>query len=119
MKSKLNASDVYEILDLRSSGLTYKEISERYDVSSTAILAVCKGRTWKNLTTGFVNVLMRCKGSRSHLSRMTEADVIAIRHLSSKGVMHKDLAKLFNLSTSGIGRIVNGNRWQHLTPGDR
>ena len=46
---KLTELDIPVILELRRSGLTYKEIAARFTVHDITIRAVCLGLTWKHL----------------------------------------------------------------------
>lgn len=46
-KSKIKNENVREILDLRKSGLTYREIGAKFGVSWSTIFNLVKGRSWK------------------------------------------------------------------------
>lgn len=52
-------------------------------------------------------------GERQHLSRLTEADVIAIRESSDPG---SKLAERFKVSRSALYSARNGETWKHVTP---
>jgi hypothetical protein len=59
---------------------------------------------------GFCN-----KGTRNHLAKLTEADVIRIRELYAQGAhTHKMLADQFGVATTAIIGIVKGEYWKHL-----
>lgn len=47
--SKVSATDVYKIRELRESGLTIKEIAEIYNMSISAIYGIISGKTWSHL----------------------------------------------------------------------
>lgn len=49
-RAKLTESDVIDILAMRSEGLSYADISDRYDaVSKSTISAICLGKTWNHV----------------------------------------------------------------------
>lgn len=52
------------------------------------------------------------KGMAHPLSKLTEADVIAIR--SAKGISQRELAKHHGVSYQQVSKIVLGKRWAHL-----
>lgn len=47
-------------------------------------------------------------------SKLTKEDVIKIRQLISEGMMQKDVAKLYNMSTSGIYSIYHKITWKDV-----
>lgn len=50
-RSKLSESSVLESLRLRERGHSYRQIAEHFRVSPSCIHALCRGRTWKWLTS--------------------------------------------------------------------
>ncbi|MGC0365002.1 hypothetical protein ABH922_002986 [Rhodococcus sp. 27YEA15] len=46
--------------------------------------------------------------------KLTEREVLSIRALAAGGCTYADLAKLFHVSRSTIGRIVTRKTWKHL-----
>ncbi len=46
---KLTSAHVIEIRQLRESGLTYRQIAKRFDVSDYAIYAIVRGKTWRHI----------------------------------------------------------------------
>jgi hypothetical protein len=54
------------------------------------------------------------KGEKRWNAKITERDVIAIRHLASSGEMQKDIAVKFGLSASTIANIVRRHKWRHV-----
>lgn len=52
-------------------------------------------------------------GEKNARSKLTEQDVIEIRHLSTQGVRHDEIAQKFNVKANTISRIANGKRWKH------
>lgn len=54
------------------------------------------------------------KGENSHLSKLKEQDVLAIRALHKEGYILHALAKIYNIQHSTIGYIVNRVTWKHI-----
>lgn len=49
-QSKLLNSDVKEIVLLRNKGIAYKEIANKYNVSTHCIVSIMQGSNWSHLT---------------------------------------------------------------------
>ena len=62
------------------------------------------------------------KGIGHYAAKLTEDQAMNIRKRASKGEFHSDLAKEFNMTQTGILRLVQGKSWKHLpilsTPSD-
>jgi hypothetical protein len=54
------------------------------------------------------------QGEKNVLSKLKNEDVIEIRKLLEKGLLIKDVAKMFNIDRSTISRIKSGHRWKHV-----
>lgn len=59
-----------------------------------------------------------CKGEANGKAKLTEADVIQIRTLYSKGISRGECYKLFQnkIGESGFGRVWLGQTWTHIMP---
>jgi hypothetical protein len=55
------------------------------------------------------------RGERHGMSRLKWADVAAIRWLHSGGCSHGELAKVYGVSRSHIGKICIGRAWHHAS----
>jgi hypothetical protein len=53
-------------------------------------------------------------GEKSHLSKLTEAQVLEIRAMDAQGVRRHDLALLFGVQYVTIYDIVKRRHWRHL-----
>lgn len=60
-----------------------------------------------------VNRNRQAKGEQAG-SKLTKNNVINIRKLASKGLMYKDIAKIYNVDNSTISVIVNYKSWKHI-----
>lgn len=47
--AKLTEGDVREIIELRQSGMTYKEIAALFNVDTTTPYKICHKKRWKHL----------------------------------------------------------------------
>ena len=59
----------------------------------------------------------RCRnprGSTSHLAKLTEENVIAIRSRYANGERLADLGRAFRVTPEGIGNVVHRRTWRHL-----
>ena len=55
------------------------------------------------------------RGSEKFSSKLTEEDVISIRKIyENKEHSHSKLAKIYRVSRSNIGSILNRNTWKHI-----
>ena len=53
-------------------------------------------------------------GERHSLSKLTEAQALAIKRLAKRGTKSKELSMLYKISLAQIRRIISGERWKHL-----
>lgn len=54
------------------------------------------------------------QGSKSRLSKLTEADVLEIRRLASIGVLHRLIADQFGVNRTNIVAITKRKSWRHI-----
>lgn len=55
------------------------------------------------------------QGERSNLAKLNEAKILQIRKRYAKGgIFHRELAKEFGVSQSGIQHIINRETWRHV-----
>lgn len=54
------------------------------------------------------------KGTKHHLTKLTDSDVYKIRELCKNGESQKSVAKIYNLDGSAISNIVRRRNWAHL-----
>ena len=56
----------------------------------------------------------QAKGSASAVSKLTEEDVLAIRHAVSQGMKQREAAEAFGVSRGAISNIVYRKTWAHI-----
>lgn len=57
------------------------------------------------------------RGEKNNASKLTESDVLTIRHLRAGGLTYLKIAQRMNVSLQTIGRIVKGDTWGWLDEG--
>ena len=57
---------------------------------------------------------MAARGSAHHRTRLTEADVLAIRRRRMDGETERSIAATYGLSASAMHEIVTGESWRHV-----
>lgn len=55
------------------------------------------------------------RGEKNTQSKLTTADVLAIRDARCRGVPLKQLAARYSVAESAISRVANGKRWAHVS----
>lgn len=54
------------------------------------------------------------RGVRHGHARLSEDDVRRMRAMSAGGVSYRELARLFNVTTSNVGMVVKRRTWRHV-----
>lgn len=65
----------------------------------------------ENMQHSYKNNRNKIEGEGHHLAKLKEDDVIFIRKSNLKKSV---LAKMFNITRSTLGSVVNGKTWKHL-----
>ena len=66
-------------------------------------------------TAGRRQSMSPARGSRHGLSKLTEADVVAIWGYRKSELSHREIGKMFGVSGTNITVILNRKMWQHVT----
>jgi hypothetical protein len=53
-------------------------------------------------------------GERTGSSKLKDFDIPEIKRLVASGMKKKDVAKKYNVGTTTINKVVNGNNWTHI-----
>lgn len=54
------------------------------------------------------------KGEAHHKAKLTENDVLDIRRLGEKGLLHREIARKFNITRPVVSYILRGYNWKHV-----
>lgn len=68
----------------------------------------------ENMRHGYENGFFP-RGEQRPFSKLTEDDVRQIRALHKQGIMQKDIAPQFNVNKQTICKIVNRQKWKHIS----
>ena len=71
--------------------------------------AVAKGRQ----ASGEKLSLLK-RGDKSHLAKLTTAEVVEIRSMKLNGLKTKELSERFNISRDNIRRIIRRDTWRYI-----
>lgn len=52
------------------------------------------------------------RGENHYLSKLTEEQVIEIYKMRKKGMLHKDIANVYNITRANVTTILNGRAWK-------
>jgi DNA-binding XRE family transcriptional regulator len=107
--SKLTREEANQIR--QRSDESREELADEYGVSPSAITRVWNGSAWGYDT----HVGPTGRGEDCYASKLTEDDVRKIRRLNEQGeYSQSDLAEVFEVSQTNIGRIVRRETWKHV-----
>jgi hypothetical protein len=54
------------------------------------------------------------RGSKIGTAKLTEGQIVEIKHLLSKGVRCAELGRQFNVTAGAISKIKFGKNWSHI-----
>lgn len=87
-----------------ATGIPYGTIAGRYE----------RGDRGKRLVRSIGEDYLRVRGSRQHLSKLTENDVISIKRLLQLGEKQKEIARKYGISPATVNSIAKGRTWKHV-----
>jgi len=88
---------------------------EGLSIDTCALEKVLKGDTYKEVEGTLANKAGARKGEKSHLAKLTEKDILAIRQKYKTGnYTTRTLGNIYNISQSNISYIINGRIWTHI-----
>jgi DNA-binding transcriptional regulator YiaG len=96
---KLKEEDVRAIIQL-SSTHTYKQIAEKFNISTSSVGEIMRGASWKKVTGGLHR--------RKKMGKLTPEDVVEIKRLRALRVKQKEVAARFKVTREMIRLIEIG-----------
>jgi hypothetical protein len=112
--SKLAERDILAIRQAGAAGIAQASIASRFNTTRSNVSAILRGKTWKHLPPPNYIHADRPRGSSHHSSKLTEADVLAIRELSTAGFARNQLASLYGVTPESISAILRRKTWRHI-----
>jgi len=112
-KGDLSAENLTSIRRDKEQGLNKKDIQIKYSLSQGVVDGVYGGRTYAAITG--IPRATKPKGELVHFAKLTKEEVIKIKQiLVTGGILHKDIANQFNVSSVTISDIKCGRSWKHV-----
>jgi len=93
--SKLTEEDITEIYELRKTGMIYKVIGEKFNVTRRTIERLCVGKTYNQVDT------------RVNLELIKQERNEKLKQLRKEGKTYAEISSLVGLSQSCICNIIN------------
>jgi len=131
--AKLRENDVLTIRASHESGESVISLANTYHVSPSSITRIVTGKTWihvegtthkpgdyrfRGIRYGKENYFGQHpehnRGENHANAKLSEKDVIDIRHRIALGEPHKSIASDYGISKSTIGHIATRNTWKHI-----
>jgi predicted XRE-type DNA-binding protein len=110
LTAKLKKEDIVKIRELfAQNSFTQRELAVIYNVSASNISIIVQGMTWKDEGGPITNL---GTNTIKYTAKITKEDATKIRILYKEGSTYKELAKIYNLSESGIHDIVKRVTWK-------
>lgn len=108
--AKLNDAQVKEIKIRFNKGESSYKLSLEFGISSSVILRICRGETWKHIE-GPITKHHKQEAQNHKAAKLTNAVVVDLRVRYANGESTKILAEELGISTSTVKRICNGTAW--------
>lgn len=103
------------IVDYEGKLITLIELSEITGISYSCLNARYeRGERDKRLIRSVNEDKNIPKGSKQHLSKLTEETVRRIKELLKTDILQKEIAKKYNVSPSTINSIAKNRTWKHV-----
>lgn len=115
--AKLTEAQIAEIDRLRRTGESCTTIAARFGVVPQQIARIIRRAEWAHIPADPIASKMPpalLRGHFHHASKLTEADVTAIRKRVRAGEMKAHLAREFGVTPTLIGNIIKRRCWKHI-----
>lgn len=110
--SKINKRDLPKLREDIKNGMSYEDISEKYQISTTLISMIKNGKRYGE-TIDVVEDKSR-KGSANAQSKLVDDDVKEIFELLKQKKPQTQIAKLYGVDKSLISSIARRKSWTHI-----
>jgi len=115
-KRKLNREQVFEILNMLKSGRSVRQICNMFKISNYTVYSIKRGEAYKDFILEYIseNKKMFAENNKS-CYKLTEQDVLMIKKYLNDGTYkQKDIAEIFNVSSTSISLIKSGKTWGYI-----
>ena len=90
-------------------GIRQDVIAEKYNLSPSVITQLKKKYNF------LIDNRVSTKGSNNNFSKLTEQEVIEIKHLLKDKIKQQLIANKYNVKLRTIKAIASGQNWNHIT----
>lgn len=105
-RTKLVEKDILEIIDLRKSGISVKEIAKTFKMTNAAVSMITSGDRWRHLKTDRIEIIRKPRISCDKKKLIVE--------LSATGIMQKDIAEITGVNKTTVSRILGRENDQKI-----
>jgi uncharacterized protein (DUF433 family) len=114
-QTKLTATDVLAILERVAAGQPQLDLAVEYQIGTSAISGIVRGRSWRSLTGGVRRSAPPRPGGLNGQGKLSPVSVQAILDQVAAGDSQRTIAARYGISRSVVSDIVCGRSWQRLT----
>lgn len=111
-RAKLTASQVVELRHLVAQGIPYVALAQAYGINPAAVGLIAHGRTWAHIPGALATIPYRGENNKAH--KLTEREVIDIRHQYALGASLASLARKYSVSAPTVKYVVTRKTWKHI-----
>lgn len=117
-RAKLTDKDVTDIRRIyKDGGISASQLAKRFDVTPSNIQRIVTGGTWAHLPV-FGNPETFTKpsvlGDANPSAKLTEEKVKQIRQMRGQGLLYREIAAKFDVTSGTIQAIIAGTNWAHV-----
>jgi DNA invertase Pin-like site-specific DNA recombinase len=99
-----------QVIEIRAAVGTHKQIARQYGVAASTVGEIRLGLKWKHVP-GPLPAPVFNRGQRHPASKLTEADIVAIRAAVGS---QREIAKRYGVHQGTISEILLGRIWKHV-----
>jgi uncharacterized protein YerC len=111
----LSSEQVQRIVALRTSGMTYKEISEAVGATAGNVYKICSGGSWASVTGRKQRKPVGIKGESNVHAKITNAQALEIVRLHREGKTTREIMSIVGSSLQTTQKVFRGESWSSVT----
>lgn len=108
--ARLDETQVRQIREMAEQRIAHFDIAQEFQVSVSLIEKIVARKVWAQVSPE------QPRTRRHSHAKLTESDVVEIRHLYNRGILQSDIAARFNISRGNVASIVTRQIWANVAP---
>ncbi len=112
--SKLEESNIKEIIRLSAEGSLMKDVAAQFKVNSSTICEIVKGKAWKHIDLSAEEQAWAESLSENKSRKLKKEDVLEIFRLNKQARSGVEIARLFKVSPETIYAVLGFRVWKRL-----